>query len=38
MFISTLRERNKKASVFGDNLLEINHIGSTSIVGMIAKP
>jgi GrpB-like predicted nucleotidyltransferase (UPF0157 family) len=24
--------------IFGDNLVEIDHIGSTSIVGMVAKP
>ena len=24
--------------IFGDNLLQIEHIGSTSIVGMVAKP
>jgi GrpB-like predicted nucleotidyltransferase (UPF0157 family) len=28
----------KLKPIFGDNLVEINHIGSTSIVGMVAKP
>ncbi len=29
---------NKLKPIFGDNLVEIDHIGSTSIVGMVAKP
>ena len=28
----------KLKKIFADNLVEINHIGSTSIVGMVAKP
>lgn len=29
---------DKLKPIFGDNLVEIDHIGSTSIVGMVAKP
>lgn len=28
----------KLEPIFGDNFVEINHIGSTSILGMVAKP
>jgi GrpB-like predicted nucleotidyltransferase (UPF0157 family) len=28
----------KLKPIFGDNLVEIDHIGSTSIIGMLAKP
>lgn len=28
----------KLKPIFGDNLVEIEHIGSTSIIGMVAKP
>lgn len=33
-----LEVAEKLRPIFGDNLVEIDHIGSTSIVGMVAKP
>ena len=33
-----LNAAEKLRPIFGDNLIEIDHIGSTSIIGMVAKP
>ncbi len=33
-----LEAAEKLKPIFGDNLVEIDHIGSTSIIGMVAKP
>lgn len=33
-----VKAKEKLKPIFGDNLVEIDHIGSTSIEGMVAKP
>ncbi len=33
-----LETSKRLSAIFGNNLIEIDHIGSTSIVGMVAKP